>query len=117
MWRQTDKGNVEVLNETIDLYRYFDATKQVEFLYNCFTQALQSTFPAEIRYLERYDAMQRLVKQQYAMPDAKISLLIRFLTANKGVLSKRAREQEFAMLTAQECANLEELYASIFGEA
>jgi hypothetical protein len=25
-WRPTDRGNVEVLNETIDFYRYFDAT-------------------------------------------------------------------------------------------
>lgn len=32
-WRPTDKGNVEVLNETIDLYRYFDATRQAEFFY------------------------------------------------------------------------------------
>jgi hypothetical protein len=25
-WRPTEDNNVEVLNETIDLYRYFDAT-------------------------------------------------------------------------------------------
>ena len=27
--------NVAVLNHTIDLYRYFDATRQAEFLYSC----------------------------------------------------------------------------------
>ncbi len=30
-WRSTEKNNVEVLNDTLDLYRYFDATKQAEF--------------------------------------------------------------------------------------
>ena len=27
-WRPIEKNNVEVLNETLNLYRYFDATKQ-----------------------------------------------------------------------------------------
>src|SRR5699024_3742261 len=34
-WEATPDGNVEILNDTIDLYRYFDATKQAEFLYDC----------------------------------------------------------------------------------
>ena len=44
------------------------------------------------------------VKQQRSMLDAKISLLMRFLTSNNGMLSKRAREQEFSMLSADEFA-------------
>jgi hypothetical protein len=32
-WRPTVKNNVEVLNDTRDLYRFFDATKQAEFLF------------------------------------------------------------------------------------
>eukprot|EP01035_Chromulina_nebulosa_P025402 gene25402-33153_t len=32
-WRSTESGNVEVLNDTLDLYRYFDATMQAEFFY------------------------------------------------------------------------------------
>jgi hypothetical protein len=31
-WKETAGHNVEVLNETIDYYRYFDATPQAEFL-------------------------------------------------------------------------------------
>ncbi len=34
-WCPTAKNNIEVLNDTIDLYRYFDATKQVEFFFDC----------------------------------------------------------------------------------
>ena len=32
-WRPSVKNNVEVLNDTRDLYRFFDATKQAEFLF------------------------------------------------------------------------------------
>jgi hypothetical protein len=34
-WRPSVKNNVEVLNDTRDLYRFFDATKQAEFLFEC----------------------------------------------------------------------------------
>jgi len=93
---------------------YFDATKQVEFLYECFYQALHHEFPEEILYLERYDAMKDAIKQKFGMPDTKISLLLRFLDAQNGKLSQRARQQEFAMLSADECQYIEELYVSIF---
>ena len=44
-------------------------------------------------------------------------LLIRFLGQNNGVLSKRARQKEFRALSGAECAQLEALYAEIFGES
>ena len=35
-WIENDTGpNAEFLYETIDYYRYFDATKQAEFLFDC----------------------------------------------------------------------------------
>src|SRR4029077_3841055 len=40
-WRATKDGNVEVLNDTIDLYRYFDATRQAEFLFDCVAQTIE----------------------------------------------------------------------------
>ena len=35
-WKPTSDNNVEILNDTIDLYRYFDATKQAEFYISAF---------------------------------------------------------------------------------
>ncbi len=113
-WRSTSAGNVEVLNETIDLYRYFDATKQAEFLYDCIHQAVTKSFPEEIDYLVRYDQMKVIVKERFAMSDSLIHLLIRFLEQNNGVLSKRARSDEFKMLSSDECQQLEVLYGDIF---
>ena len=47
------------------------------------------------------------------MPDRTAGLLFRFLHQNVGVLSKRAREEEFASLTEAEAAQAEEAYKSI----
>ena len=51
-WRPTPAGNVEVLNETIDLYRYFDATRQAEFLCDCVAQTVERNLPEEILFLQ-----------------------------------------------------------------
>jgi len=34
-WRATPDRNVEVLNDTADLYRFFDCTEEAEFLDAC----------------------------------------------------------------------------------
>jgi hypothetical protein len=115
-WRPTDKGNVEVLNKTIDIYRYFDATKQAEFLYDCMYQAIEQSLPEELDYLEKYDEMKKAIKEQLNMPDTMISLLIRFLEQNDGALSKRARGNEFKALSINECDAIEKLYTSIFNK-
>lgn len=47
-------------------------------------------------------------------PDSHINLLIRFLEQNHGVLSQRAKSEEFKALSLGECQQIEELYANIF---
>ena len=49
------------------------------------------------------------------MPDNLVDLLIRFLTQNKGKLSKRAREKEFEKLTSSETRAIEHKYEEIYG--
>lgn len=113
-WRATKSGNVEVLNETIDLYRYFDATPLAEFLYNCVRHTVEKTLPEEITYLEHYDQLKTAINEQFDMPDHRVDLLIRFLQQNKGILSQRAKEKEFQALTPQECEQLRKLYEQFF---
>lgn len=52
-WQATAQSNVEVLNETINLYRYFDATKQTEFLYECIAETVDKILPDEISFLKK----------------------------------------------------------------
>lgn len=113
-WRPTDKGNVEVLNETTDLYRYFDATKQAEFFFECVEETVNRTLPEEVDYLAKYDLLNDFIKNYIDMPDRLIDLLVRFLNQNEGKLSQRARDKEFAKLTATEIKSIENKYDEIF---
>ncbi len=65
----TEKNNIEVLNETIDLYRYFDATKQAEFFFECVEETVNKTLPEEIAYLRKYDFLNEFIKNYIDMPD------------------------------------------------
>ena len=114
-WRATSGHNVEVLNETGDFYRFFDATVHAEFLYRCVEETVIRDLPDEVAYLEGYDEFARRVQEEVAdMPDRTIDLLSTFLRQNGGRLSKRARTREFERLTADEVERVEALYASCF---
>ena len=106
-WRPTEKNNVEVLNETIDLYRYFDATKQAEFFFECVEETVNNILPEEVDYLKKYDQLNDFIKNYIDMPDTLVDLLIRFLDQNGGKLSKHAREKEFNKLTETEVEAIE----------
>ena len=113
-WQPTADNNVEVLNDTIDFYRYFDATKMAEFLYSCVEQTIDEIIPCEVDYLHKYDEFKYRIEQTYDMPDKMIALLVRFLEQGDGKLSKRAKDKEFEMLTNDEVVIVESLYQEIF---
>ncbi|OEU72581.1 MAG: cell filamentation protein Fic [Desulfuromonadales bacterium C00003068] len=113
-WRPTEKNNVEILNETIDLYRYFDATAQAEFFFACVEETVNKTLPDEVEYLQKYDRFNEFIKNYIDMPDKLADLLIRFLSQNNGTLSKRARAGEFEKLTDPEIKAIEQKFAEIF---
>ncbi len=113
-WKTTPKKNVEVLNDTIDLYRYFDATKQVEFLYSCVQQTAEKTIPDEVNYLKKYDAIKVFLEDNYEMPDKTIALLVRFLEQNNGKFSDRAKSKEFHELKISELREIQKKYADVF---
>jgi len=113
-WKETKDHNVEVLNETADYYRYFDATKQAEFLYECVQDTIERIIPEEIKYLTKYDQFKRYLESEFDMPDKTVALMVRFLEQNNGNLSKRAREREFDALTDNEVVDIELNFNTIF---
>ena len=114
-WKETSDHNVEVINETIDHYRYFDATAQAEFLYGCVKDTIENIIPQEVDYLTKYEEFKYYMDNTYEMPDAMVSLLIHFLEQNNGKLSKRAKKKEFSKLTEQEIEDVQSKYNVIFG--
>jgi hypothetical protein len=114
-WRATHDGNVDVLNDTADYYRYFDATAHAEFLYACLEQTVEQDLPEEVRFLEAFDTFSAAIKEIVEMPDRDIERLRRFLAQGAGRLSGRAREHEFRALTSDEITRVETLYRELFG--
>ncbi len=113
-WKPTPDHNVDVLNDTVAYYRYFDATAHAEFLYECVKQTVESDLPNEVAYLEAYDHFSRKVLQTVDMPNSMVDLLHRFLKQNGGKLSGRGRAKEFAPLTDEEVGTIEVAYGKAF---
>jgi hypothetical protein len=112
-WETTPSLNVRVLNDTRDLFRFFDATRQTEFLADSVVHTIRKTLPHEIEYLRRYDRAKRRVEAFVEMPDATFDLMMGFLRQNDGRFSKRARGRELAALTNEEAAAIEDIYQDL----
>jgi len=113
-WRATADRNVEVLNDTADLYRYFDCTEAAEFLYACVRRTVERDLPREIDYLHRHDEALRRIMDTVEMPDRLAQNLVMFIRQNGGTLSKKRREHEFKELTDEEVVLLETIVREAF---
>lgn len=113
-WRPTAERNVEVLNDTADLYRYFDCTEAAEFLYACVRRTVEHDLPREIDFIRRHDEAMTRIMDRIEMPDRLAQNLILFIRQNNDTLSKRKREKEFSKLTDNEVQSLEKIIQDIF---
>lgn len=115
-WKPTPDRNVEVLNDTADLYRYFDCTEEAEFLYACVKRTVERDLPREIDYLRRHDEARRKIMEAVEMPDRLADDLLLFIRQNKGKLSKKRREREFESLTDDEITQIEVIVGDAFDD-
>ena len=113
-WRPTPERNVEVLNETADLYRFFDCTDVAEFLYACVHRTVELDLPREINYLRCHDEAVRRIMDTVEMPDRVAENLVMFILQNDGVLSGKRREGEFNKLGDDEVALIEGIVSDAF---
>lgn len=116
-WRPTAEKNVEVLNETADLYRYYDCTDEAEFLYSCVRRTVEIDLPNEIDHLTRNDAAMNGIMNLIEMPDRLAQNLITFIRQNDGRLGQKRRMGEFAALSEDEVKRVEQIVYEAFGGA
>jgi hypothetical protein len=112
-WETTPELNVRVLNNTADLFRFFDATNETEFLSACVLETVRNMLPREVEYLRSYDLAKGRIQAFLEMPESQFDLMLGFLRQNAGRFSKRAREKEFAALTDGEALAIEGIYADL----
>ena len=115
-WETIPSLNVNVLNQTRDVFRFFDATSQAEFLAESVVETIRHALPREIDYLRRYDQARRQIESFVEMPDSTFDLMMGFLRQNQGHFSQRARAGEFSQLTDDEAASIERTYRDLLLE-
>jgi Fic family protein len=113
-WKETKDHNIEVISSSIDFYRYYDATLQAEFLFDCVNDTIERIIPQEINYLSNYDEFKIFIDDEFEMPDKMVAQLVRFLEQNNGQLSKRAKKKEFDDLSDKEVETIELQFQEIF---
>ncbi|NJD56870.1 MAG: cell filamentation protein Fic [Nitrospirae bacterium] len=112
-FRLNEDGEVEVLNNTGDLYRYMDMTAAAEYLYAVTEKTIQSEFVDEIDFLSSCEVALKQMSNEVDMSDRLIRTFIQCVIDNGGKLSK-AKRKLFDMLTDQEIATLEEIVRKNF---
>jgi len=113
-WSATDNGNVKILNDTQDLYRFFDATSSCEFIYECVNKTIKKTLPEELKYLSSFDKAYEEINEIIEMPDNKIKSLISFILQNNYKLSKKKKEKYYEELRTEEINNIEKIIINNF---
>jgi hypothetical protein len=105
-----------VKNDTAQLYRYFDATAQAEYLYRCIEETIHRDLRDEIGFLAVFDAALRATLNIVDMPNRRAALLVRLILQNKGKLSKGKRTS-FAEITDQEVDRIETAVWGVWQES
>ena len=113
-WKRTKENNVEVISDTADYYKYYDATRQSIFLFECIYDTIDNIIPKEIKYLQQYDEFKNYLDNEFELPDKHVALLVKYLSQNNGQLSKKKRESDFAEFTDEEVESIVLVYKNSF---
>lgn len=114
-WHWTTESALQVTNETRDLYRFFDATPQAEYLYERVAETIRVDLKEELGFLQVYDAAYQAVQRIVDMPNTRAALLVQLLLQNGGRLSKTKRER-FDELADDEVQAMEAAVRAAMGE-
>jgi len=75
------------------IYRYWDATRCVEFTLQMARRVLEVELREETEFLDRYDRVIKAVNQRYDVRGSDLSKLVMMCLDNEGKVSKHRRKQ------------------------
>ncbi|WP_082474450.1 Fic family protein [Sphingomonas sp. Leaf343] len=114
-WAWTSEREITVRNDTASLYRYFDATLFVEYLYDRVVDTVRTDLHEQLGFLTVFDQAMGGVRAIVDMPDSRAALLIRLMLQNGGRLSLTKRKQ-FPELTDGELGAMEAVVQAAMAE-
>jgi hypothetical protein len=97
---------IVVKNRTDYLYRYFDATPQAEYLYECVIETVRKDLRHEVLFVEVFDRATRAVMDRIDMPNRKAAQFVKLVMQN-GRVGADKRAKLFPELSAAEIDALE----------
>jgi hypothetical protein len=114
VYTSSEAGPIILTNpaEVEPLWRFPDLTRQVHYLMTVMSRAIDA-LPKELGYLRHYDRARAEIRGVVDLPDQRLNSLMKWLDVGGGKLSHNKRKQ-FAELTDEEIAALEQAYADGF---
>lgn len=109
-------GIISRENRFPGLYRYFDATPMVEYLYKTIERVIEEDLKEELSFLVRYDGAKKEIQNRFELPDRLADLFIRLSLENNGVVSKNKQKSLFGNLPEEEMEGLREIYGNHFSQ-
>lgn len=106
-WKFKSDNSIVVDNDTFNLYRFFDATPQVEYLYERVLDTVRVDFKEELEFLDVFDRALEAIRNVIDMPDRRMALLAKLCLQNGGRLAAKKRAQ-FGEVLDEEIQRIEE---------
>lgn len=102
------------INNDIDyMYRYPDLTPHVIFLYEMMEASIVEDLMQEVLYIVKYDAVKKVIEEQYDIPNKELNLLIQLALQNNGEISKRKRAKFANWIDDEQLVLLEKIICSL----
>jgi len=114
-YKLSDDGSMTVQNATLEHFRYIDCTSMAEALHGFLAETVENEIPAELRFLQSYDAARTAMRDVVDLPEPSANLFLRLCLQNAGRLSQAKRRlPAFDKLTDEEITRLEQAVATAY---
>lgn len=102
-------------NEAV-YFRYYDATRQAEFLYRSLQRTVEEDLEKEIDYLLGFDRAYQALNNLMDWPAHSLDLFIGVVQQNNGSLSKTKRKSHFDWMVGDEIKKAEQQVVEAFNK-
>lgn len=89
----SDANQIDVKEQPLYLYAFFDATELCEFTFECLERAIDQDLADELAYLRAYDNAHQSLTRWLDAPQPELEKLIRYIAQYNGRLSRNKRGQ------------------------
>lgn len=113
-WERTHNGNVEVVNDTKDLYAHFDASHQAAFITDRIGYTLDRSIPEEVESIVKRDRMIDEMRFVVDMRPERIDFFAKLVLQNSGRLSKAKRDKVFPELDDEQVQGMEDVVRDVY---